>query len=191
MTRPQEHRGLRTADDDGTPLGLFALPEVDASPPHRRIIRPAARARTRPVSPLLPLPWPCPGCGAEVDAEGRLCEGCVQRRCEGAYSAWLIELALLLELGARAREGMWYESEAPDRLEEVVARAAAAADPDRSLPFDYGAWCRRYWEAWGLVDEREATGRCVETWFFDQPMEDFDPECDVEFHLYPRPARHP
>lgn len=78
----------------------------------------------------------------------------------------------------------------PDPLVEVIARATPPG-PDEPGPFDYDKWCRAYWEAWRLVPpwsrlppELRLT-RWVERWFFDQPMAEFDPECDVEHTGYP------
>ena len=56
------------------------------------------------------------------------------------------------------------------------------------------AWCELYWRRWALrcrwsgLPPELPLERWVETWFFDQPIDLFDPDCDVDVIVVPGAA---
>lgn len=139
---------------------------------------------------MLPLAWPCSECGAEVAIEGAACQACQERRRAREQVLWKIEIAFGIELGEDVHESLWRENEGHDPQGEIAARGGSA-DAEAMSAQAHDAWCERYWRHWGM--RRRWSGlppelpleRWVETWFFDKPMEQFDPGCDVEVIGYP------
>jgi hypothetical protein len=182
--------GSTTADSTcaaGNTITLFDLPPT-AEPD--RPIRRASSATRRPRQALmLPLGWRCTGCDNEVDLEGGLCSDCESDRRARAEEQWRMEIALRLELGEDAVEAMWYENDGDEPESTISWRSTS--DTNFLSARAYDAWCEAHWRAWGL--RRRWSGlppefpleRWVETWFFDRPFEDFDPEADVEVLGYP------
>ena len=187
MTSAVNNQGARA--DGAVPLTLFEATPPSANPPRPAVRAPRVAGRGA-RGPTLSLGWRCGGCTAEVVVEGALCEGCQERRHARAELLWKVDIALRIELGDDVLESLWHENEGDDPEEAIAARAAsadAAAMSDRA----YEAWCELYWRAWRL--RRRWSGlppelpleRWVEMWFFDQPVEQFDPDCDVEIIGYP------
>lgn len=125
---------------------------------------------------------------------GARCTVCEDR----AYTRWMTEwaaaLALRIELGEDVIAGQWYENDGDSEDRQATIATRAEPPPRAMSARAYDAWCEAYWRRWGLV--RRWTGlppelplvRWVETWFFDVPIEDFDPESDVEIRGYPARA---
>ena len=119
-----------------------------------------------------------------------MCDECLQRGRIRLEAQWRIDLTLRIELGEDAFAQLWWENEEDDPEASIVSRTEPPP-PGAMTARQYDAWCEAHFRAWGLIREWSGlppelpAARWVETWFFDVPMDEFDPECDVEIHSYP------